>query len=79
MLAPLAIKVALDPEHTAFVPVMVTIGKVFTVTAKVAVLPTQPAALVPETLYVVETAGVTESVVAFELVFQVYVLSLIHI
>ena len=48
VLAPPAVKLATTPAQIAFVPLMLTIGKVLTVTASVAVLPIQPKELAPD-------------------------------
>ena len=71
--APPAVKLTEPPAHSALLPVIATSGKVFTVTAKVAVLPEQPSKLVPVKLYVVFAVGDTVILLAFEAVLQVYV------
>ena len=45
--APLAVSIILPPAHTALGPLMANTGTVFTVTAKLAVLPVQPSELDP--------------------------------
>jgi len=69
--APPAVKLTEPPEQTEFVPVMAITGKVFTVTAKLAVLPVHPNEVDPVKLYVVFTVGDTAMLLAFDDVLQV--------
>ena len=76
VLAPEAVKLILWPEHNALVPVMLTTGKLYTVTACVApVDPTHPAALVPLNEYVILDVGATAILPKLLLVLQVYVVA----
>lgn len=75
MLAPLTVKVAASPLQINALPLILKLGKLYTVTANVAVLPLHPAALRPFKLYVVLTVGVTPILLALLLVLQVYVVA----
>ena len=69
--APPAVKLIEAPAHKAFVPVIATIGKVLTVTAKVAVFPIHPNAVEPVKLYVVFMVGAIVMLLALEALLQV--------
>jgi hypothetical protein len=75
VLAPLTVKVAASPLHINALPLILKVGKLYTVTARVAVFPLHPAALRPFKLYVVLTVGVTPILLALLLVLHVYVLA----